>query len=394
MGQVVLLGSYFLVGCFFCFFASLLRKYKRYKVMSNNVEYLYLARWAEGQSEGVVRKIKDTVSSITRLGALAAADVIAEKGLKGELFFLKKLIVSRPKVLILRARPFYMGLYFPFLLIKRLQRVVVVIDVPTPIAAVINEVRAEEKSKFLTSLKVMLIYFSCPVGLWAGNRVLQYAPDSNFFSFGLKKRTRLIANGIDVNSVPRRSRVPVLLDELTFIGVAQLAEWHGYDRLIEAVHQYNKSSSSLKCVFLIVGEGPAKEKLQSLHLSLGGGEAVRFLGFKKGAELDLLFETAHVGVCSLGLYRLGLQDAAILKAREYVARGIPMLLCGNDLDFKGEIPFVARVENSGSEIDLHAVFEWYRRLSAQGDQLVSGIRRYAVEYLDFDKKIKNSFWIS
>lgn len=362
--------------------------------MSNNVKYLYLARWAQGQSEGVVRKIRDTVLSIMRLGASAAAEVVNEKGIRGEFYFLRRLIVSRPSVLILRARPFYMGLYFPFLLIKRLQGVVIVIDVPTPIAAVVNEVRAEGKSKLLTALKIMLIYFSCPVGLWAGNRILQYAPDSDFFLFGLRKKTKLIANGIDVNSIPQRSRLPSVSDRLNLIGVAQLAEWHGYDRLIDAVHQYNKSSEKFKCVFLIVGEGPAKEKLQSRHLSLGGGDAVQFLGFKKGVELDLLFETAHVGVCSLGLYRLGLRDAAILKAREYVARGIPMLLCGSDLDFKGEIPFVYRIENSGADIDLHMVVEWYRCLGVHGDQLLSNMRQYAIRHLDFDKKIKESFWVS
>lgn len=42
---------------------------------------------------------------------------------------------------------------------------------------------------------------------------------------------------------------------ISFIGVALLARWNGYDRLIKAIEKYNGEGNQVRAQFHIVGKG-------------------------------------------------------------------------------------------------------------------------------------------
>ena len=52
-----------------------------------------------------------------------------------------------------------------------------------------------------------------------------------------------ISNGIDVSRIPLSQKKETKQDEITLIAVAQFSFWHGYDRLIEGLHNYYTSEN-------------------------------------------------------------------------------------------------------------------------------------------------------
>jgi glycosyltransferase involved in cell wall biosynthesis len=75
---------------------------------------------------------------------------------------------------------------------------------------------------------------------------------------------------------------------------------------------------------------------------------------------------ADVGIGTLGLYRLGTEEASPLKTREYLAHGLPVIAGYLDTDFPETVPFLLRVPNRpgglGAAYDEVARFvaRWHR----------------------------------
>ena len=135
------------------------------------------------------------------------------------------------------------------------------------------------------------------------------------------------ANGISPEAIPLRTVRP-RTGAVRALAVANLAAWHGYDRFIEGMAQYGPGVE-----LDLVGDGPAREGLERLAHERGLKDRVRFLGVRRGEELDTLFDQSDIAVGSLGDHRRGLQAASSLKGREYCARGIPFVFSTTDPDF-------------------------------------------------------------
>jgi glycosyltransferase involved in cell wall biosynthesis len=90
----------------------------------------------------------------------------------------------------------------------------------------------------------------------------------------------LIENGIDseqfANGTPRLRELPGFNDKIIVGFVGRLAPEKGLPNLIQAVGEILRTRSDL--VLALVGEGPAKIKLQSLVSQLGLEKSVFFLG--------------------------------------------------------------------------------------------------------------------
>ena len=149
----------------------------------------------------------------------------------------------------------------------------------------------------------------------------------------LNKPHITIGNGLDVNSVPIRIAKPYVDTELELhiLCVANVSKWHGLDRLLKGMATY---CSNTCIIFHIAGEGAQIPLLKQLVEKLNLQDSVIFHGFKTGDELDTLFNSCHIAVGSLGIHRIGLNEASILKAREYCARGIPYIIACADRIFQ------------------------------------------------------------
>ena len=261
------------------------------------------------------------------------------------------------------------------------------IEVASPNRVAIREIWGSQQSWWRRFRTVAAFYISGPWSLWPASRIVQYAPESRWFRLGNTARTVEIGNGIDVSTVAPRRRVPPWpAPRLHVIAVAWISRWHGYDRLLRAVREFlDRSDRDFDVKLTVVGEGPELLSLRQLAVSLDLSEHVTFAGRVNGPALSALYESAHLAVSSLGLHRIGLESASVLKAREYCAVGIPFIACGSDPDFPHGVPFRLMVSGNESTHELTQIFVDYGKYQARFDDAEQ--RRYAEQHLDWRHKL-------
>ena len=350
----------------------------------------YFAIFNIATSPGVVNKIEQTVNAFDANKFVTNKFIISSRGYKNIKSFFIKLFLSTADSIIIR-NTFLMPFLFPILIIKRLQGKEIIIDIPTPNTTGLHELRMSALSPLVTAVRMGVLAISFPWALFPASRVLQYAHESAYFSFGIRRKSQLIANGVDVASIPLRTTTPRWPTEnFVMVAAASLAHWHAFDRVIKGMANYLQSSSmqqKINIKLIIVGDGECRQSWENLAEELGIGHCVEFVGFQTGQALTAFFNQAHVAIASLGLFRKGLDMASDLKSREYTARGLPFIAAGEDIDFDPVPSFVFKVENTDMPIDMGSVIDWYDDISKNRSMTVN-IRQYAKDKLDYSKKIK------
>ncbi len=197
--------------------------------------------------------------------------------------------------------------------------------------------------------------------------------------FGIK--TLRISNAVDVHAIPLK-RENKKTDEFILIGVAGLGFWHGYDRVIKGIYEYNKNNPVIKAFFYIVGDGKEKAKLKELSKTFSLEEHVIFFGPLTGEKLDELFDQSHIAVNTIGWHRMGVTGNDTLKAREYCARGIPFITSGHDVDFWDDFKYKIAVEEDESPVDISMVIDFYHGIS--GADYSNEMRELAYKKMSWD----------
>ena len=195
-------------------------------------------------------------------------------------------------------------------------------------------------------------------------------------------------NGIDVSRIPKRIPVPVPADEIHIIGVATMFPFHGFDRLIRGMADYYADNRSPKKVILhLVGEGPGKELpyYKELVKTNRLDKYVDFAGSLQGKPLDELFNKCRLGLCSLGMFRHGLDMASSLKSREYIARGLPLISgCPIDVTFNTDFPYEIQFPNDESILDINSIVSFYENIytGRNEEDIITDIRKFAFDHCD------------
>jgi len=196
-----------------------------------------------------------------------------------------------------------------------------------------------------------------------------------------------ITNGIDVESTPMRDKVPN--DTLSIMAVASISYWHGYDRIILAMHEYYKNGGEKDIIFHVVGDGASKKELQQQAIELNLEKRVIFHGIRKGKELDELFNNADVGAGTFGGYRLGRDIDSDLKICEYCARALPYVTSMRDLDIPDSFSWKLLVANDDSLIDIEKIIAFNEKCNENRDRLIE-MREFAQENLSWDVHLKKA----
>ncbi|HXR84044.1 MAG TPA: glycosyltransferase [Hanamia sp.] len=210
-------------------------------------------------------------------------------------------------------------------------------------------------------------------------RILTVTPYKTIFDVP----TIEISNGIDPHSIKIVEKNKTN-EEIHLIGVASMAHWHGYDRVIEGFHNYySKSTNNQKIYFHLVGDNDNSETLRYKELvkKYDLSKYIIFYGRKSGKDLDLIFDKADMAVGSLGCHRINIKDVKSLKNREYCARGLPFFYSEKDAEFEGK-NFVYRIPADESPVDIKQIIEFY---SAHNFDKFE-IRKYAVDNLSWEKQ--------
>jgi hypothetical protein len=175
------------------------------------------------------------------------------------------------------------------------------------------------------------------------------------------QKTIRISNGIDFDSVKMKSRINDTSKELNLIGVAEIHEWHGFDRIVKGLADYYSKPQEYFVRFHVVGyffssdiENEFKKIITDNHME----DYVILYGKKHGEDLDQIFDKCDFGVGSLGRHRVGIDKIKTLKNREYAARGIPFIYSETDSDFDSK-PYVLKAPADESPIDIHRIIDFY-----------------------------------
>lgn len=348
--------------------------------MSKNIEYYAFIN--KVQSPGLVKKVNNTVSALENLGYKSESKIY-DKDFKSFITFNKDLTSSRADIIFIR----FSDLVFPFLFFSlmylRIKGKKIIVDVPTPRTTSLKEMDLMIKNPLKKNLRKL---FSIIFGSWIltpANLIIQYAKESNYFNLFLENKSIKIGNSINIDDNLPLVKTSFDKTGLNLIGVGQIAKWHGYDRVLYALNEIKKEKLSYKISFTIVGDGEELENLKQLAKKLNLEKNVKFTGFLVGKELDKEFENKHIGISSLGLFRIDLNEASVLKTREYVARGLSVITSGEDPDLEENLPFRYRVRNDDT---IDEIVNHLKNI----DNLVNplDIRNYAIEKLTFEAKLK------
>ena len=199
------------------------------------------------------------------------------------------------------------------------------------------------------------------------------------------QRTIRISNGIDFDSVIMKNTINDTSKELNLIGVAEIHEWHGFDRLVKGLADYYSKQQNYIVRFHVVGyffsteiENEFKNIISDNHME----DYVILYGKKHGEELDQIFDKCDFGVGSLGRHRVGIDKIKTLKNREYAARGIPFIYSETDSDFDSK-PYVIKAPADETAIDIDNIVSFYNSISISPEEI-----RNSISSLSWENQMK------
>lgn len=153
----------------------------------------------------------------------------------------------------------------------------------------------------------------------------------------LKKRAIVFPNGYHyAETKPAEDKRTRLTVTFTFI-CATFAEWHGLDRLLEAI-RIDSGKTQKRIKIHLVGSLSNEQRATVNAVSHERVEVVAH-DVLDSDEISPLLASTDVAVGSLALDRKNLVGASTLKVREYLASGIPVYATHSDTALPQTFPF-------------------------------------------------------
>ncbi len=216
------------------------------------------------------------------------------------------------------------------------------------------------------------------------DRIVTFSLDDTIF--GIK--TIKITNGIDIDSVPIVSHTSND-NSIRLISVANMAFWHGLDRLILGIASYYKKNNNRKIILDIVGYGEDYERISNMIKENDLNEYIIMHGYQTGSNLDKIFINADIAVSSLADHRKGLNIISALKAHEYLARGLPMIASAKIDVLPDDYKYCLYIPCDESPVDVIELINFYDSIYNNNDKkkINFQIHNFAITHCD----MKNTF---
>lgn len=191
-----------------------------------------------------------------------------------------------------------------------------------------------------------------------------------------------VSNGIDVSGIVPTGPAPFDGRVLRLVFVASTyAPWHGTDRLMKSLRAY-RGKQAIELDLIGAGSGKAAGEVETF-----GTVTVRHHGMLDGADFDRVLASGNVAISTLAFHRTGLREGAVLKTRDYVARGMPVVLGYVDVDCPADLPWVLQLPNDDSLLSVDELVAFADRTSRLGG-LAQEIRAHAERTLDWRVKVR------
>lgn len=208
----------------------------------------------------------------------------------------------------------------------------------------------------------------------------------------LGKQAIEIYNGINAENIsPRKPRQE---DTISLLAVAMMAPWHGYDRIIEGMHNYYENGGKREIVLHLVGEGAATPEYQKLIDKYSLGEHVVQHGRKFGEELEAMYDIADIGVGALSSSLKQVYKTNTLKVLEYMAKGLPVICEEGEVGIPKDSKYRLSIAADQTPVDIEAVVQFYDSIYKGKDQIdtvINEIRSYCIENCSVADGLKGVF---
>lgn len=193
----------------------------------------------------------------------------------------------------------------------------------------------------------------------------------------------VLPNSMEASGKKAVTRPQLLPGEtLRMFSAARFDQWHGMERVL---HGLASNADKERFELHLVGDGPELDAYKKLHTELNLQKYVHFHGWLNEEKLRALEANCHIGVGSLGLYKIGLNEICSLKVREYAANGLPFFFSGLDSDFSLESPFAHTTPNNDTPIDMDGVYNFALRCLADPD-IGAKLCTFADEHLTWESR--------
>ena len=199
------------------------------------------------------------------------------------------------------------------------------------------------------------------------------------------QRTIRISNGVDFDSIPlHHCQSSIINSPLHLIGVAEVHDWHGFDRVMTGMGEYFRGERRAEGgeksdVFFHVVGGVHPHRMNNVFNPIinkyGLKDKIIFHGQLFGDELTTVFDQCQFAIGSLGRHRSGITVIKTLKNREYATRGIPFIYSEQDSDFDQQ-PYVLKAPADESPVDIQQIIDFMDRFAMKPDEI-----RKTVEHL-------------
>jgi len=200
-------------------------------------------------------------------------------------------------------------------------------------------------------------------------------------------------NGIDADACPVREYKPID-DHIHVLGIGKIRKAHGYDRFINGLVEYYHLSGnpSRKVVFHVVGYDAdgTLPKLQDLVRINNLDQYVLFEGAKFGKDLEPYFSTCAVALAPLAISRTGFTTLSALKTKEFISRGIPFIIAGDDPNLPRDKNWFLQLGDDETPINIENMIHFID--TTIGDKtIVQEMHRYAGLHLSWDMQFEKIF---
>ena len=192
-------------------------------------------------------------------------------------------------------------------------------------------------------------------------------------------------NGVDFDTL-RYIPTEFPEDRIDMIAVSAMSPCHGYERAIEGIAQYMKTSPGLPVHLHLVGDGPERASWEELTDRHNLRDYVHFHGHCIGDDLIRIFDQCQIGLSILGMYKMGMEAVSPLKTREYAAMGKPFVYANDELNIDSSTPFCLRIENDASPLDIEKIIDFYNRVKSIPD-ICDMLHSFAKDHYSWDSQM-------
>jgi len=235
------------------------------------------------------------------------------------------------------------------------------------------EINTDDINEFKHSSVLLALYNKTFRGLFLRNTdgFICVSNELEILFNKFNKSTRVIANGINTNSFTLNESKKNSRPSLVFIGSPN-QQWHGVEKIVFMADNLSEFD------FHIIGWDGKNSKNLFYHGYLPTGEA------------NKIVQKYDIGISTLSLYKKKMEEASPLKARQYLAQGLPIIYAYEDTDFIKDNKFSLQLENT--EDNVANAIEDIRKfvnLVYNNTYIQQASRNFATQYLDTSKKEKS-----